>query len=174
MCQQGKQSGSHFCVTLVIQPPVGAWDLGRGAPRICWAVPSGPEPATRPELRAAKVLWIVGLGPAPLPSGKSLPLHLSVEHTRACHLLHACLFCGFHRNHDVESFPSRLRVESHRMSHLHPQNRREAFPISFCAMLSFTSAIFSCLSRSCRKVGSPCDCRTRIRCWRRPFSGRKR
>lgn len=69
-CEQGKHSGSHFCVTLVIQPPAGTWDLGRGLPRICWAVPSGPEPATRPELRAANVLWIVGLGPAQLPSGK--------------------------------------------------------------------------------------------------------
>ena len=67
---QGKQGSSNFCVALVIQPPVGAWDLGRGMPRVCWAVPSGPEPATRPELRAANVLWIVALGPAPLPSGK--------------------------------------------------------------------------------------------------------
>ena len=49
----------------------------------------------RPELRAAKVLWIVGLGPAPLPAGKFLPLHVFVEHTHACHLLHACLFVVF-------------------------------------------------------------------------------
>ncbi|BDA47164.1 probable DmX-like protein 2 at C-terminar half [Coccomyxa sp. Obi] len=48
----GAQNASHFCVTLVIQPPAGAWDLSRGMPRVCWAVPSGPEPATRPELQA--------------------------------------------------------------------------------------------------------------------------
>jgi hypothetical protein len=58
---------SSFCMTLVIQPPPGAWAVGTdSAPlRVSWAVPSGPEPATGPEMRAAKVLWVVGLGPAP-------------------------------------------------------------------------------------------------------------
>ena len=58
-------SKSHFCTSLVIQPPAGAWDVQLAPPRVCWAVPSGPEPATRPELRAAKVLWIVGIGASP-------------------------------------------------------------------------------------------------------------
>ncbi|CAL5224911.1 g7676 [Coccomyxa viridis] len=56
---------SHFCTSLVIQPPPGAWDVQLAPPRVCWGVPSGPEPATRPELRAAKVLWIVGIGASP-------------------------------------------------------------------------------------------------------------
>ena len=56
---------SHFCTSLVIQPPPGAWDVQLAPPRVCWGIPSGPEPATRPELRAAKVLWIVGIGASP-------------------------------------------------------------------------------------------------------------
>lgn len=63
---------SHFCTSLVIQPPAGAWDVQLAPPCVCWAVPSGTEPATRPELRAAKVLWIVGIGPSPDSQGRSL------------------------------------------------------------------------------------------------------
>ena len=64
---------SQFCTSLLVQPPAGAWDVQLAAPRVCWAIPSGPEPATRPELRAAKVLWIVGIGPCPGTQGE-LPL----------------------------------------------------------------------------------------------------
>ena len=62
---------SHFCTSLVIQPPAGAWDLQQAPPRVCWAVSSGPQPATRPELRAAKVLWIVGIAPQANSQGES-------------------------------------------------------------------------------------------------------
>ena len=72
MCALDVQAStkSHFCTSLLIQPPAGAWDVQLAAPRVCWAVPSGPEPATRPELRAAKVLWIVGIGPSPATQGE--------------------------------------------------------------------------------------------------------
>ena len=72
MCAPNAQAStkSHFCTSLLIQPPAGAWDVQLAAPRVCWGVPSGPEPATRPELRAAKVLWIVGVGPSPDTRGK--------------------------------------------------------------------------------------------------------
>lgn len=70
---------SHFCTSLVIQPPAGAWDVQLAPLQVCWAVPSGPEPATRPELRAAKVLWIVGVGSSPDSRGMlaiMMALHL--------------------------------------------------------------------------------------------------
>ena len=69
---------SHFCTSLVIQPPAGAWDVQLAPPRVCWAVPSGPEPATRPELRAAKVLWIVGIGASPDSQG-TRAIHPAVQ-----------------------------------------------------------------------------------------------
>lgn len=61
---------SRFCVTLVVAPPPGAWEApgpGRnGGPgvRAYWGVPAGPGPTTGAQLRAARVLWIVGVGPA--------------------------------------------------------------------------------------------------------------
>ena len=63
----GLPGGSHFCVTLVIQPPTGFW----GAPmpetlRAGWCVPDGGVFAlTGPQIRAAKVLWIVAIAKGP-------------------------------------------------------------------------------------------------------------
>jgi len=63
---------SRFCVTLVVPPPAGTWAApdglgGGGGMRACWAVPAGPGPTTGAQLRAARVLWIVGVGPAGAP-----------------------------------------------------------------------------------------------------------
>lgn len=60
---------SRFCVTLVVVPPAGAWAAtGQGlGVRACWGVPAGPGPTTGAQLRAARVLWIVGVGPASAP-----------------------------------------------------------------------------------------------------------
>ena len=65
---------SRFCVTLVVVPPAGAWGVaGQGlGVRACWGVPAGPGPTTGAQLRAARVLWIVGVGPTGTPSSQSL------------------------------------------------------------------------------------------------------
>lgn len=55
--------GAHFCVTLVVQPPTGAWSSAspRGL-RAAWGVPEGGVMAvTGPQIRAAKVLWIAAI-----------------------------------------------------------------------------------------------------------------
>jgi len=64
---------SRFCVTLVVPPPAGTWAApgGGGGVRACWAVPAGPGPTTGAQLRAARVLWIVGVGPAGAPPGRA-------------------------------------------------------------------------------------------------------
>jgi hypothetical protein len=59
----GLPGGSHFCVTLVVQPPAGVWGAGhpRGL-RAAWGVPDGGViPLTGPQIRAAKVLWITAV-----------------------------------------------------------------------------------------------------------------
>lgn len=56
----GLPGGSHFCVTLVIQPPAGLW-LG-GMLRAAWATPEdGLTTCTGPQIRASKVLWITAI-----------------------------------------------------------------------------------------------------------------
>ena len=70
--------GCHFCVTLVVQPGPGAWAEGQAAMlRAAWGVPLGLGPTTDAQLRAAKVLWIVGVARIP-PAG--VPSQLQVCH----------------------------------------------------------------------------------------------
>jgi hypothetical protein len=71
----GLPGGSHFCVTLVVQPPPGVWGAGHPAGlRAAWGVPDGGVmPFTGPQIRAAKVLWITAVakvgaaGESPVP-----------------------------------------------------------------------------------------------------------
>ena len=59
----GLPGGSHFCVTLVIQPPHGFWsgEMPQSL-RAAWCVPDGGVFAlTGPQIRAAKVLWIIAI-----------------------------------------------------------------------------------------------------------------
>jgi len=74
----GAPGGSHFCVTLVVQPPAGVWGPGGGSGgagggggghprglRAAWGVPDGGVvPLTGPQIRAAKVLWITAVAEA--------------------------------------------------------------------------------------------------------------
>lgn len=56
----GLPGGSHFCVTLVIQPPVNLWSGGNL--RAAWALPErGLVVSTGPQIRASKVLWITAV-----------------------------------------------------------------------------------------------------------------
>lgn len=68
----GLSGGSHFCVTLVIQPPIGLWCSP--TPRFLratWCVPDGGVfGLTGPQIRAAKVLWIVAIAEGPGNSPK--------------------------------------------------------------------------------------------------------
>ena len=63
----GLPGGSHFCVTLVIQPPAGFWSSPLpGSLRAAWCMPDGGVFAlTGPQIRAAKVLWIVAIAMGP-------------------------------------------------------------------------------------------------------------
>lgn len=63
----GLPGGSHFCVTLVIQPPSGFWSSPMPENlRATWCVPDGGVFAlTGPQIRAAKVLWIVAIAKGP-------------------------------------------------------------------------------------------------------------
>ena len=56
----GLPGGSHFCVTLLIQPPSNVWN---GGPlRAAWAIPEGRVAQnTGPQIRASKVLWITAV-----------------------------------------------------------------------------------------------------------------
>ena len=63
----GLPGGSHFCVTLVIQPPAGFWSSpSPESLRACWCLPEGGVSAlSGPQIRAAKVLWIVAIAQGP-------------------------------------------------------------------------------------------------------------
>ena len=73
----GLPGASHFCVTLVIQPPAGFWSTPMLQNlRAAWCMPDGGVFAlTGPQIRAAKVLWIVAIskGPGRLSPCQSLP-----------------------------------------------------------------------------------------------------
>ncbi len=63
----GLPGGTHFCVTLVIQSPAGFWSNPLPPTlRATWCIPDGGVFAlTGPQIRAAKVLWIVAIAKGP-------------------------------------------------------------------------------------------------------------